>query len=178
MVNPTLFARFLAKITHGYAVAHLGMDGFRPYLPPIILMDTEDPFRYVGGYSEPPPNSEALHQVTQGYAELNGTKFVLIRMRLFALLGAPEYLVVAGDCDLATLEAGRVRRRLWEPALGSRLVQPPFNIPSIRQVEKADDGDVYEREWYVQLPKKRPSHSHARNQVTSSQSFAMLNDRP
>lgn len=100
-VNPTLFARFLAKIAHGYAVAHLGMDGFRPYLPPVILRDTEDPFRYVGGYLEPPPNPGALHQVTQGYAEINGAKYVLVRIRLFALLGAPEYVVVAGDCDLA-----------------------------------------------------------------------------
>lgn len=95
-VNPQLFARFLAKIAHGYAVAYLGVDGFAPFLPEVILDESSDPFLYVGGYSEPPANEAALHSVEHGYAVLGGTKFVLVRIRLFASLGAPEYVVVAG----------------------------------------------------------------------------------
>ena len=30
-------SRFMAKVAHGYAVAALGLDGFKPYLPPHIL---------------------------------------------------------------------------------------------------------------------------------------------
>lgn len=51
-VNPQLFARFLAKIAHGYAVAYLGVDGFTPFLPEVILSESSDPFLYVGGFSE------------------------------------------------------------------------------------------------------------------------------
>lgn len=102
-VNPELFARFLAKIAHGYAVAYLGVDGFTPFLPGLILDDSSDPFLYVGGYSEPPADPAALHQFEQGHAVLGGTKYALVRIRLFASLGAPEYVVVAGTynycCD-------------------------------------------------------------------------------
>jgi hypothetical protein len=99
-VNPQLFARFLAKIAHGYAVAYLGVDGFTPFLPNVILDESSDPFLYVGGFSEPPANEAALHFVEQGHAVLGDTKFALVRVRLFASLGAPEYVVVAGTYNV------------------------------------------------------------------------------
>lgn len=95
-VNPELFARFLAKIAHGYAVAYLGVDGFTPFLLEAILSESSDPFLYVGGFSEPPANEHALHFLQHGHAVLGDTTLVLVRIRLFASLGAPEYVVVAG----------------------------------------------------------------------------------
>jgi hypothetical protein len=36
-LDTAAFSQFLAKITHGFVISHLGMDGFSPLLPEFIL---------------------------------------------------------------------------------------------------------------------------------------------
>jgi hypothetical protein len=47
--NQSYFARVLAKIAHAYTVFFVGLDGFAPFLPDVILGKSEDVGRYVGG---------------------------------------------------------------------------------------------------------------------------------
>lgn len=99
-INPAQFARLLAKIAHGVAVAELGLNTFRPFLRDVILKDDVDPFQYVGGAGIPDPADGVLHAWEQGFAQHSGksdARYVIVLIRLFAFLGAPQYLVVAGD---------------------------------------------------------------------------------
>ena len=99
--KPGEFARFLAKIAHGYAVAMFGIDGFNPLLTDLILgRNVVRAPELVG--SEPeiePPASGALHQLDLLETEKN---FLIVRIRLFASSsiegahGFPTYLVIAG----------------------------------------------------------------------------------
>lgn len=104
-INPAQFARLLAKIAHGVAVAELGLNAFRPFLRDVILKDDVDPFQYVGGAGIPDPAEGVLHAWEQGFAEAehagkSDARYVIVLIRLFACLGAPQYLVVAGDQEL------------------------------------------------------------------------------
>ncbi len=46
-----------------------------------------------------PSASGALHEI--GYEEIDasGTRYIIVRLRLFAYLGAPEYVIVTGRID-------------------------------------------------------------------------------
>lgn len=87
-------------IAHGVAVVELGLNAFRPFLKDVILKDNADPFQYVGGAGIPDAAEGVLHAWEQGFAERpgrSGARYVIVLIRLFAFLGAPQYLVVAGD---------------------------------------------------------------------------------
>lgn len=87
------FFRMLAKIAHSYAVATLRIDGFKPLLREFILEENDQvttPF--VGGIPEDQPAQTSLHVIDM---EPHDT-LVVVRLRLFAMLGAPTYRVVAG----------------------------------------------------------------------------------
>lgn len=104
---PEFFATMLAKIAHSYAVARLGADAFEPFLTDMIRMRVLADETLVGGFplaSDPP--SEMLHDLrlewwTSETQMHNG--FVLAMIRLFAVLGAPHYVVVVG----AITESGK-----------------------------------------------------------------------
>jgi hypothetical protein len=90
------FGRMLAKIAHGYAVAELGLDGFRPTLLDIILND--DPQfigRHVGGALDDSPASDELHEIKVD--DFFARRWVVVEVRLFANRGMPTYWVVAGE---------------------------------------------------------------------------------
>jgi hypothetical protein len=93
--DPAVFARFVAKIAHGYAVDFLGIDGFRPSAVPAILADLGDIGAWVGTPSatmfEGPPNRG--HRVRVGDDRNGG---VIATIQLFADSGAPEYFVLVG----------------------------------------------------------------------------------
>jgi hypothetical protein len=65
-VMPQQFARFLAKIAHSYAVAQLGLTGFRPFLTDLILgRNLERGPEFIGGQREiPQPASGVLHELS------------------------------------------------------------------------------------------------------------------
>jgi hypothetical protein len=90
------FARMLAKIAYGCAVAAVGCDLSRfedVYVLPAILGKSDDIGRWVGGMGndQPPPESD-LHYV-KFYVHDGDLR---VHVRLFARFNAPEYVVVVG----------------------------------------------------------------------------------
>lgn len=90
------FARMLAKIAYGCAVASVGCDLSRledVYVLPAILGRSDDIGRWVGGASGDQPAAEH---------DLHDVKFFIsdgelrVHVRLFAQFGAPEYVVIVG----------------------------------------------------------------------------------
>ena len=97
-LNTRYFCRMLAKIGHSFAVAQLGLNGFNPILRDMIRdpdMTSRAVLPFVGGQLPEPPR-KALHFAEVVNTEIGDTTFVLVKIRLFAQLGAPTYLVVAG----------------------------------------------------------------------------------
>ena len=92
VVDTDLFARMLAKIAHSFAVAGLGLAGFQPFLPDVILGHDRDIFRYVGGAIGGDEHNPNLHSIRLKVE--NG--IVTVYVRLFAALGAPAYLIAVG----------------------------------------------------------------------------------
>jgi hypothetical protein len=92
-LDPYTFAQLLAKIAHGFAVAQYGVRGFvSDVLQPMLFSDRELLGRYVGGAADQRLSDAGLHGV-----QLNEVDGVIhARIRLFAQLGGPEYLVVVG----------------------------------------------------------------------------------
>lgn len=90
--EPSVLAREIAKIAHGIVVAELGLDGFDPFLVPLIL--GQDPLlnRYFGGTGARLRSSD-LHAAT---ITRRPDGILLVRVCLFASLGAPTFMVVAG----------------------------------------------------------------------------------
>lgn len=85
------FARLLAKIAHGFvAIADIG--DVEAFLPGPMFASDESIGRWVGGAPDMKVVAEGLHGVCLEVIEGE----IHVRVRLFAQLGGPEYLVVAG----------------------------------------------------------------------------------
>lgn len=111
-VSPREYARMLAKIAHTYAVAKFGEAAFEPVLPDIILGTSEYGPHFVGGDRSGVPLVDqpgALHHVYGQGCDLNGVPYLLIAVRLFAFMGMPRYLVVAGKIIGGALDHLRTR---------------------------------------------------------------------
>jgi hypothetical protein len=94
--HPKMFARFIAKIAHGYAVAFLGPDSFEPSLVPSILGTSDEVGRWVGSPSGSmfDQNDIQGHRIRVGID--SSGQAVIAAIQLFADSGAPEYFVIAG----------------------------------------------------------------------------------
>ena len=94
-LDTNALCRVLAKTAHSYAVAELGLGGFSPLLLPLILGDGADPgrYRYVGGQLHTSPPGTSLHEI--GFED-GDAGYLVVKIRLFASLGAPVYRVVVG----------------------------------------------------------------------------------
>jgi hypothetical protein len=95
----------LAKIAHSYAVAELGLAELEKYNLPLrklILEKAASTGHYVGGQptKDPPAEPGLLHKLQIERGDLHGIQFVLVHIRLFAHLGAPQYHVVVGERPL------------------------------------------------------------------------------
>ena len=97
-IGMLVFARMLAKIAHAYAVAHIGLDQFAPYLPDLILgRSTTAPY-LVGGDPHPlEAQTNTLHHVYRQDCLRGGVNYVIVAIQLFAFMGMPRYHVVAGE---------------------------------------------------------------------------------
>jgi hypothetical protein len=96
VVNTQHLCQFLAKIAHGYATFTL-WDQFEPLLNEFIRTgETVGRFHFVGGNIENSPPSENLHELGIDWWKVGQVDYAVVRIRLFASLGAPTYLVVAG----------------------------------------------------------------------------------
>lgn len=95
-----ILGRMLAKIAHAYAAAELGLNGFKPFLQPIILGDDLRFISYfVGGTRVIPPAISDDYEVRLLNARSsNGRLYLKVVIRLLASLqGLPEYWVVVGE---------------------------------------------------------------------------------
>jgi hypothetical protein len=91
------FCRMLAKIGHSFAVAELGLDGFKPLLPELIRKGGLEVGPYIGGEPRQPPESAALHEISLGRQRAHGKTYIVARIRLLACHGGPIYYAVVGE---------------------------------------------------------------------------------
>lgn len=92
-----IFSRMLAKIAHCTAVATVGLDNFKPFLPKLILEKTTLMPFYVGTEIEQAPATKDGHQVDCFRHRLGSKSFVVASIRLFAQQRSPLYWVVVGE---------------------------------------------------------------------------------
>jgi len=101
------FAKLIAKIAHAYAVFRHGVEGFDPFLADFILgKDFPYPFYFIGGEARVEPREKCPWHLMD--SRLVGTRPVvgniwvprqqpiLVRVRIFADLGAPIYQAIVG----------------------------------------------------------------------------------
>jgi hypothetical protein len=94
-----IFGRMVAKIAHSYAVAELGISGFRFLLPDLILGNpTIHAAQLIGGGLLPEPAGPDRHEISlKRRLRLDGREFWVTRIRLFADLDMPPHYIVAGE---------------------------------------------------------------------------------
>jgi hypothetical protein len=93
-----LFGRMLAKIAHSFAVAELGLNGFRPLLNDLILgKPTRHAAQFVGGVLTPEPKGQERNEIS--ISQISGVwrDYHVVRLRLFADLEMPTYEIVVGE---------------------------------------------------------------------------------
>lgn len=105
--NPNSFARMLAKIAYGFAVAHFGIDDIEDLgIVSAIKGETDDIGKWVGcvdGEKFMPNNVlhswqleiESSYQIDGPREEITGR--LIYKISLFSLFGTPEYTVVVGN---------------------------------------------------------------------------------
>lgn len=90
------FARLLAKIGHCFGVASLGMNGFKPFLTPLILNESRLWTPYIGS-SFTEASGDGRHKVKLEIVKSETKSLVVVTIHLFNALGAPGYQVVIGE---------------------------------------------------------------------------------
>jgi len=102
LMQPDRFARLLAKIAHGFAIAELGFGTFTPLNQDLILGRSNDYSFTVGGDWEiPPPVSGANHDLKIEILFASTTLArIIVQIRLFPAAETPQYHVVTGEIDL------------------------------------------------------------------------------
>jgi hypothetical protein len=117
-VKPIVFARMLAKIAHAVTVGWLGLDSFKPFLPPLILGQDQNAAYLIGGAEPPtepgpaqPYSDNTLHHKLSVRPMTSPGKppLLAVSIRLFLHIGSPTYWVVVGEPFPATLERLTVR---------------------------------------------------------------------
>lgn len=96
--NDRDFARLLAKIAHAYSVAERGINGFHPLLREFIRGVSNTPSTQFVGCVDPEAAGNPNHYIMD-YSSQHDPPFLVTRIRLFGLYGAPTYLVVTGTLD-------------------------------------------------------------------------------
>lgn len=94
------FARMLAKIAHGFAVATLGAESFVPFLPDLILNDRGMEFlRFIGSMESfgELAAGDIIHQFTMLREAAGDRRYLTCHLRLFHSFGAPAYRIVVGQ---------------------------------------------------------------------------------
>jgi len=105
--TPIIFAKLIAKMAHGLAVFRYGVDGFDPFLTDLILgKDFQHPFYFIGTEDNIPPKDPLpwnanIHLLTttktiSGTILRAGDHLIVVRVRIFADLGAPVYKAIVG----------------------------------------------------------------------------------
>lgn len=95
-----IMGRVLAKIAHSFAVAELGVNGFRPFLPSVILgTDQRYLAHFIGSAPDlPEPSANAYEISLETVKSRTDKAYWMTRLRFFAdMSGMPEYWVVVGE---------------------------------------------------------------------------------
>lgn len=94
----------LPKIAHSFAVADQGLESFVPLLPNLILHGSKTPSYLVGGDLGVPEAFPTLHRLHLEVVNADArdgrsspVQYLIVHVRLFANLGAPQYHVVVGQ---------------------------------------------------------------------------------
>jgi len=106
--DAAIFARLLAKIALGVAVAKTGWDTFIPLVQGIILGTDSFYQRRVGGFCEEIPEPEklpALHHIQMNTHD----GLLVVEIQLFANHGGPRNYVAVGSLTKNYLTSKRVR---------------------------------------------------------------------
>jgi hypothetical protein len=132
------YFRMIAKIAHAFTVSQIGIDGFDPALPQIIIGNAVQLTSYLIGAAndEVPTRSNALsHQLGLGVITWGNDYLACVRMRLFAFHDrSPAYNVIAGPLTVS-LEQFALRvaaARAANPALRQRRT---FDKTRVRQYQ-------------------------------------------
>jgi hypothetical protein len=89
------FCKLLAKIAHSFAVAEIGLSGFKPFLKPLIISEQlSHCMHYIGSIEKDEPPENMLHDIT--LLEFNTINAILVKIRLLCKLGTPTYIVAVG----------------------------------------------------------------------------------
>jgi hypothetical protein len=120
-----IFARALAKIAHGLAVAELGTDAFIPLLPEFILGRANDKASWlVGKWPDneiPDKPIDTFHQVTMADTQWGDKTLLAAHIRLFAhQVDSPSYSVLIGLLTVSRAEADSLRALRKSQAVGRR----------------------------------------------------------
>lgn len=100
--------QFFAKIAHGFAVAELGMDRFKPYLSELITCGIlRSNTHLVGSYQRASTRSTYLHKLSIAFTErlcnpipllpASLRTLVVVEIELFTRYGMPKFEVVVGE---------------------------------------------------------------------------------
>jgi hypothetical protein len=92
------FMRMIAKIGYCYAVKEFSKIGFKPIIISSIMNNYPKIGSFVGSKSrEPPPiEHDFIHRLSAYVDMIDDEPHIIVRVRLFAFLGAPEYHVIVG----------------------------------------------------------------------------------
>jgi HNH endonuclease len=91
-VHVDQFGRFLAKIGHSYAVAEIGINGFKPFLINAIL--NKRPMylgHYIGGASAPGSQQPDVHELSRRKQQIGDRDIWIVRVHLFADIGVVRH---------------------------------------------------------------------------------------
>jgi hypothetical protein len=94
-----MFARMLAKIALGMAVAKFGVTGFAPTVRNLILNTQNEYGHWVGGYAGTPEAAivhPVLHRIHLQTKQFSVGTFIVVEIQLFAEYGGPSNYVVVG----------------------------------------------------------------------------------
>lgn len=96
------FIRLTAKIAHGYAITHFGFE-FQPLLLDIIEGDLSASGHFIGASDKnfDRPALANRHIMGHEVRAAGDTSYILVYVGLFAGLGAPVHVTIAGAFDTA-----------------------------------------------------------------------------
>lgn len=101
------FSQFLAKIAHSFVAAEIGLTNFTPLLLDMITRKNPmEPYLFIG--SELEPTAFTLHTLRLARFSMEGVDYVGARIRLFAHLNTPTYVVIAGTLKSPLIQSPQI----------------------------------------------------------------------
>lgn len=99
-VRGLYYSLMLAKISHAFASAELGVQSFHPFLPALIRGHPSFPvMHFVGNRLPAQPPSDQMHEISISLESLDdGRRYWIVRLKLFAMKEhMPTYDIVVGE---------------------------------------------------------------------------------